>query len=178
MGHTVECVCKKCFHAIYFALTFYKKYHITHDTFKSSFPCITVTFLWARWRLKSPAPTIVYSILYSGADQRKHQSSASLAFMRVIHRGPVNSPHKWPVTRKMFPFDDVIMCRLSFNQISCWNGMSSKTNDLSQDKYTWPPQNDSHCLHCMVCVVLVGGSDYYISARSFLRWGYFCFAKV
>ena len=26
-----------------------------------------------------------------------------------IHRGPVNSPHKWPVTRKMFPFDDVIM---------------------------------------------------------------------
>ena len=23
--------------------------------------------------------------------------------------GPVNSPHKWPVTRKMFPFDDVIM---------------------------------------------------------------------
>ena len=24
--------------------------------------------------------------------------------------GPVNSPHKGPVTRKMFPFDDVIMC--------------------------------------------------------------------
>ena len=47
--------------------------------------------------------------LYSGADQRKHRSSASLAFVRGIHRGPVNSPHKWPVTRKMFPFDDVIM---------------------------------------------------------------------
>ena len=45
--------------------------------------------------------TIVYFIVYSGADQRKHQSSASLAF--------VNSPHKGPVTRKMFPFDDVIM---------------------------------------------------------------------
>ena len=53
--------------------------------------------------------TIVYSIVYSDADQRKHQSSASLAFVRRIHRGPVNSPHKWPVTRKMFPFDDVIM---------------------------------------------------------------------
>ena len=53
--------------------------------------------------------TIVYSIVYSGADQRKHQSSASLAFVRGIHRWPVNSPHKWPVTRKMFPFDDVIM---------------------------------------------------------------------
>ena len=52
--------------------------------------------------------TIVYSTVYSDADQRKHQSSASLAFVRGIRRGPVNSPHKWPVTRKMFPFDDVI----------------------------------------------------------------------
>ena len=53
--------------------------------------------------------TVVYSIVYSGVNQRKHQSSASLAFVREIHRGPVNYPHKWPVTRKMFPFDDVIM---------------------------------------------------------------------
>ena len=52
---------------------------------------------------------IVYSTVYSEAYQRKHQSSASLAFVRGIHRGPVNYPHKWPVTRKMFPFDDVIM---------------------------------------------------------------------
>ena len=58
--------------------------------------------------------TIVYSTVYSDSDQRKHQSSASLAFVWGIHRGPVNSPHKWPVTRKMFPFDDVIMgCRVS-----------------------------------------------------------------
>ena len=55
--------------------------------------------------------TIVYSTVYSDADQRKHQSSASLAFVRGIHRGSVNSPHKWPVTRKMFPFDDVIIVR-------------------------------------------------------------------
>ena len=53
--------------------------------------------------------TIVYSTVYSDADQRKRQSSALLAFVRGIHRCPVNSPHKWPVTRKMFPFDDVIM---------------------------------------------------------------------
>ena len=52
---------------------------------------------------------IVYSTVYSDANQRKYQSSASLAFVRGIHRGPVNSPHKGPVTRKMFPFDDVIM---------------------------------------------------------------------
>ena len=53
--------------------------------------------------------TIVYSIVYSDADQRKHHSSASLAFVRGIHRGAVNSSHKWPVTRKVFPFDDVTM---------------------------------------------------------------------
>ena len=53
--------------------------------------------------------TIVYSIVHSGTDQRKHQNSASLAFARWIHRRPLNSPHKWPVPRKMFPFDDVIM---------------------------------------------------------------------
>ena len=53
--------------------------------------------------------TIVYSTVYPSADQSKHQSSASLAFVWGIHRRPVNSPHKWPVTRKMFPFDDIIM---------------------------------------------------------------------
>ena len=66
--------------------------------------------------------TIVYSTVYSGTDQSKHQSSASLAFVWGIHRGPVNSPHKWPVTRKMFPLDDVIMLfqttSLHLNQ--CW----------------------------------------------------------
>ena len=46
---------------------------------------------------------------FSAPDQRKHQSSASLTFVRRIHRWPVNSPHKGPGTRKMFPFDDVIL---------------------------------------------------------------------
>ena len=53
--------------------------------------------------------TIVYSTVWLGADQRKHQRSPLLAFVRGIHRWPVNSPHKGPVTRKMLPFDDVIM---------------------------------------------------------------------
>ena len=56
--------------------------------------------------------TIVYSSVYSGADQRKHQSSASLAFVRGIRRWPVNSLHQRQVTREMFSFDDVIMCVL------------------------------------------------------------------
>ena len=53
--------------------------------------------------------TTVYSNVYSGADQRKHQSSTSLDFVPGIHWRPANFPHKWSVTRKMFPFDDVIM---------------------------------------------------------------------
>ena len=57
--------------------------------------CFTVLDVTLRWR--------------HNEHQRKHQSPASLAFVWGIHRGPVNSPHKWPVTRKMSPFDDVIM---------------------------------------------------------------------
>ena len=60
---------------------------------------------------------IAYSTVYSGADQIKYQGFASLAFVRGINRWPVNSSHKWPVTRKMFPFDDVIM-HLRFHGIS------------------------------------------------------------
>ena len=55
----------------------------------------------------------VYSTVCSGIDQRKYQSSATLAFVRGIHRGPVNSPRNRPVTRKTSPFDDVIM--INFN---------------------------------------------------------------
>ena len=53
--------------------------------------------------------TIVYSTVYSGADQRKHQNSVPLAFVRGFHQWPVNSPHKGTVTRNMLPFDDVII---------------------------------------------------------------------
>ena len=68
--------------------------------------------LWGFWRelteLQRHRIVRDVKIVQSGADQRKHQSSASLAFVRGIHRWPVNSPHKWPVTRGMFPFDDVV----------------------------------------------------------------------
>ena len=53
--------------------------------------------------------TIVFLTVYSGADQRRHQSSASLAFCEGNSPVTVNSPHKGAVTRKMFPFDVVIM---------------------------------------------------------------------
>ena len=46
--------------------------------------------------------TSVHSTVYSGVDQKKHQSSALPAFVRGIHRRPVNSPHKRPVKGKSF----------------------------------------------------------------------------
>ena len=46
---------------------------------------------------------------------KKTSKLASLAFVWGIHRWPVNIPHKGPVTRKMFPFDDVIMCILDIS---------------------------------------------------------------
>ena len=49
----------------------------------------------------------------------KHQSSAPLAFVRIIQRWPVNFLHKAPVTRKIFPFDDVIM-KYTFYIPYCW----------------------------------------------------------
>ena len=65
---------------------------------------------------------IVCSTVCSGADQRKHQSSVPLAFVKGIHRWPVDSPHKGPVTRKMFLFDDVIMLLFQglFNAAYIW----------------------------------------------------------
>ena len=76
------------------------------------------------------SPTIVNSIVYSDADQRKHQRSASLAFVRGIHWGPVNSPHKWPVTRKMFPFDDVIMITTTIT--------NTQPKRITYPSNTWP----------------------------------------
>ena len=53
--------------------------------------------------------TIVFTTGYSGADQKKTSKLRVIGICVGIHRWPVNSPHKWPVTRKMLPFDDVIM---------------------------------------------------------------------
>ena len=50
---------------------------------------------------------IVYETVFSDTDQRKYQSSAS--HVRIIHRWPVNSPHKGLVAREMFPYDDAII---------------------------------------------------------------------
>ena len=79
------------------------------------------------WRLKSPASRLFTQPFIQRADQRKHQSSASLAFVPGIHRWPVNSPHKEPVTRKMFPFPDVIMTYTVETELANTNGKVSDT---------------------------------------------------
>ena len=71
------------------------------------------------------------STVCSDADQRKHQSSASPVSVRGIHRSPVNTPHKWSVTRKMFPYDDVIMRGVNPSVDNANQGFSSVTKGYS-----------------------------------------------
>ena len=69
--------------------------------------------------------SVVCSNFCSGADQRKRHS-ASLAFVRGNHRWPVHSPHRVPVTRKMFPFNDIIMAW----RCLCNKPLSKPVNDI------------------------------------------------
>ena len=93
--------------------------------------------------------TIVYLTVYSCRDQRTHQSSALLAFVPGIHRWSVNSPHKWPVARKMFSFDDVIMKRTARTR----RGMlCTKVLSLTDPKAT-----QACCRATCNCAAVVGG---------------------
>ena len=105
--------------------------------------------------------TNVYSTVYSSADQRKHRSSASLAFVWGIHRGPVNSPHKWPKKQKMFAFDDVIMSTSHFTAGASLISRSiefrieyyKRQRQYKVQKY-WPNIR-CYCVLCVACTFLV-----------------------
>ena len=124
------------------------------------------------------SPAIVYSTVYSHADQRKHQSSVSLAFVRGIHLGPVNSPHKWPVMRKMFPFHDLIMntgCLIINARIfklvkrasTCRSGRPSlSVNLISTSVYIHPALLLAWTLKCMQNNVSVTMKTHF-----FYEWG-------
>ena len=86
--------------------------------------------------------SVIYSTVCSGADQRKYQSFTSFVSVRGIHRWPVNSPHKGPVTRKKFPFDGVIMLpRNSENKhIRLWQGYE-KFSTPCTIRYIYSPIN-------------------------------------
>ena len=75
---------------------------------------IAVTSSWASWRLISPAPWVLAHPFVQTQIKKTHQSSASLAFVRGIPPWQVDSSYQGLVTRKMIPFDEVIVnC--------CWN---------------------------------------------------------
>ena len=102
---------------------------------------------------------IVYTTFYSGADQRKHQISASLAFVRGIHRWLVNSSHEGPVMRKMFPINDVIMYCLC-NMRRAWG--PSQYKDMHSYQYINLHYKDkkvrwSHnCLYLLMKITILG----------------------
>ena len=72
---------------------------------------IAVTSYWAGWRLKSQAPRL-FTQSFVHAQIEGNIKAPCLAFVKGIHRWPVNCPRKRPLTRKMFLSDDTIMtCR-------------------------------------------------------------------
>ena len=85
----------------------------------SSLGNITVTSQWVRWRLKWSGSRLFWSIVCSGAVQRKHQSSTSLAFVRGIDGLPVDSPHKGPITLKRLPFEEPNAAESNIHQSKC-----------------------------------------------------------
>ena len=92
--------------------------------------------------------------VYSGADQRKHQSSASLAFVQGIHRRPMNFSHKWLVTRKNFPFDDVIMCRQATNHYlnQCWPSFITPYGVTKPRRVDVTRMSRPCCIYCVVFI--------------------------
>ena len=69
---------------------------------------ITMTSQWARLRLKSPTSRLFTQRFIQA--QIKENIKAPRHWL-CEGNSPVNSTHKGPVTRKLFPFDDVIMSR-------------------------------------------------------------------
>ena len=104
--------------------------------------------------------SIVCSIVCSGTDQRKHQSSASPAFVRGTNWWPVNSPLKRPLTRKMFPFDDVIMC--CDISIVKWDGVSGGGLSKSWGNHVEYKSQET--------TKHTGGRDAYFIAIIFILW--------
>ena len=94
---------------------------------------------------------IVCSTVYSGADQRKYQNSASLAFARAIHRWPENSPYKGPVTRKIFLFDDVIMLRKIKDYVCLWEMevQNTQVNLKATERKYWGRNMYSQYMICI-----------------------------
>ena len=134
---------------------------------QKQFPCHGVIKVKSalQWRHNGPdgqitSLTIVYSIFYSGADQRKHQRSASLAFVRGIHQSSVNSPHKRPVTLGMFPFDDVIMAIFLSN---------SQFNEVLQSGHNIFSQSQRNFAHVTTVIMLWRVQNFFVISSAHFK---------
>ena len=127
---------------------------------------------------------LVCTTVCSGTDQRKHQSSASLAFVSGIHWWPVDSPHKGPVTRIFFPFDDVIMtCNKTIKLKQFDMHLITPASDITQpnDNFHWCVFQACDRVTALNLTCLVGRrkdstlghwSTKYPSQTEILRWEY------
>ena len=104
--------------------------------------------------------SIVCSTVCSGTDQRKHQSSASLAFVRGIYRWPMTSPHKWLVMRKMFPFDDVIMNKNSDMDLNMIHPCTRFGQINRNFVITWDTWHEVSNVECYLLYVFVFGDEF------------------
>ena len=120
----------------------------------------TFPFQWRYYRKRCPGPLHWRHNGHDSVSDHQHHDcllnrlfrrrSKKISKLRVtglcagIHRRPVNSPHKWPVTRKMFPFDDVIMpLHVRIWRLVCQGQLSRArvSNYIPQYLYgviTWP----------------------------------------
>ena len=91
--------------------------------------------------------------------ERKRQSSVSLAFVRGIHRWPVNSPHKGSVTRKMFQFDDVIMMivRVAVNLLQMTWVIEPHKSAKNYDNLTHFKAQQSPTMHGLWHILYING---------------------
>ena len=91
----------------------------------------------------------VYSIVCSSADQRKHQSSASLAFGGGNSPVTIEFPTQRPVTQTMFPFDYVIMH-------SIWRIIFSPSMKSVIRPWLWPAMTLYECkiFHIFISIFL------------------------
>ena len=110
---------------------------------------------------------IVYSTVCSGAGQRKHLRYASLAFEGGIHRWPVNSPDKGPVTRTMFPFDDVTMTDMEGDHIGeTWRMQHIYITVRVRNIYHFLTNRSRFTIYWWYCVQQYFGLDTYESWRT------------
>ena len=81
---------------------------------------IFMSLLWRHNGLDGVSNHQPHDCLLNHSFRRRSKKTSKLrltGLLRGIHRWPVNSPYKWPVTRKIFQFDDVIMCHVYLRQI-------------------------------------------------------------